>query len=337
MDQRLSLTYKKKVNSKPATPRTKSSVKSNEEPPPRTSGTKSATRPHHRPYNSYGGTGTGFSDRFEKAVKENFTKNSLRNSKDSHPAKTLGRISPKKVLAPNSAGKHRRAASLADRPETHAGTRNLEPELTHKRKFSLERPKETMIVSSFAHRTAKGFIPGNSQKQNQDAFITCVNFGMSAECYFFSVCDGHGLYGGEVSGYIKQRFPTVLAQDPNLLGNPRRALISSVIKVNSELNHREFDINFSGSTMVSVLIRGKKLWCANTGDSRALLGRQLSDAFLSQQNIPVKQSGKHWMSIALSRDHKPDDQDESVRILHCGGRIEAYQDEQGNPLGPARV
>jgi len=187
-------------------------------------------------------------------------KNSLKSSKEAFPAKAAGRVSPRKSPPPpHSAPKHRRATSLAERPETHGGNRNIDPETTHKRKFSLERPKEVMVVSSFAHRSQKGFIPGNPQKQNQDNFITCVNFGMSAECYFFSVCDGHGLYGGEVSGYIKQRFPTILSQDPNLLGNPRRALISSVIKVNSELNHQEFDISFSGSTMVSVLIRGKKL------------------------------------------------------------------------------
>jgi hypothetical protein len=34
--------------------------------------------------------------------------------------------------------------------------------------------------------------------------------------------------------------------------------------------------------------------------------------------------GRHWMSIALSRDHKPDDKDESLRILAAGGRVEAY-------------
>ena len=43
------------------------------------------------------------------------------------------------------------------------------------------------------------------------------------------------------------------------------------------------------------------------------------------------------MSIALSRDHKPDNKDESARIYKSGGRVESYQDEDGNPAGPARV
>lgn len=29
-------------------------------------------------------------------------------------------------------------------------------------------------------------------------------------CHFFSVCDGHGLYGREVSGLLKHRLPFIL-------------------------------------------------------------------------------------------------------------------------------
>ena len=43
------------------------------------------------------------------------------------------------------------------------------------------------------------------------------------------------------------------------------------------------------------------------------------------------------MSIGLSRDHKPDEPDEEERIVNWNGRVLAYQDEEGNPLGPARV
>ena len=92
-----------------------------------------------------------------------------------------------------------------------------------------------------------------------------------------------------------------------------------------------FDINFSGTTMIQVLMEGDKLWCGNIGDSRALMARLLSDG-PSERN-----PGRHWMSIALSRDHKPDERDEAMRIFQNGGRVESYQDEEGNPLGPARV
>jgi serine/threonine protein phosphatase PrpC len=110
-----------------------------------------------------------------------------------------------------------------------------------------------------------------------------------------------------------------------------RALVAAITSTAESMANAPFDPNFSGTTLISVLLTQKKLWCANVGDSRALMGRLMKD---SPHEI-VK--GRHWMSIALSRDHKPDEPDEQKRIIECGGRIEAYQDEEGNPLGPARV
>jgi hypothetical protein len=36
----------------------------------------------------------------------------------------------------------------------------------------------------------------------------------------------------------------------------------------------------------------------------------------------------------LTRDHKPDDKEEAVRILASGGRIDTYRDSKMNQLGP---
>ena len=70
------------------------------------------------------------------------------------------------------------------------------------------------------------------------------------------------------------------------------------------------DVNFSGTTAVNVLIRGEVLYCANTGDSRAILGRF---------------NGK-WLAKPLSKDHKPELEDEKMRIEGAGGRVEPYMD-----------
>jgi serine/threonine protein phosphatase PrpC len=43
------------------------------------------------------------------------------------------------------------------------------------------------------------------------------------------------------------------------------------------------------------------------------------------------------IGIPLNRDHKADEPDEQARIINAGGRVAAYRDMQGNPLGPARV
>jgi len=45
----------------------------------------------------------------------------------------------------------------------------------------------------------------------------------------------------------------------------------------------------SGSTLISVLIQHNKLWCANVGDSRAILGR-------------FHQVNSKWEAIPLSID-----------------------------------
>ena len=39
----------------------------------------------------------------------------------------------------------------------------------------------------------------------------------------------------------------------------------------------------------------------------------------------------------MSRDHKPGDRDESIRIKMHGGRIEPYRDENNEFIGPERV
>lgn len=44
------------------------------------------------------------------------------------------------------------------------------------------------------------------------------------------------------------------------------------MKTSFDLKRRSFDVNYSGTTVISVMISGKKLICANVGDSRAVLG-----------------------------------------------------------------
>ena len=238
---------------------------------------------------------------------------------------------PKNSDSRSSKSKHRRFSSTGDRPLSHNTLRKSEPEKTNKRKFSLESRPEAPVVLTYSHFTQTGFIPGNPGKVNQDNFFEHVNFANYPDLYLFGVCDGHGLYGGEVSGFVKQRLPVLLSQDPLIYTNPKKALTSGILRCNDELGQINLDVNFSGTTLVLVLIKGCVLYCANVGDSRALVARQMNDI----QN--TSSSGRHWMSIALSRDHKPDEKGESMRIAARGGRVESYQDENGNPVGPARV
>jgi serine/threonine protein phosphatase PrpC len=76
------------------------------------------------------------------------------------------------------------------------------------------------------------------------------------------------------------------------------------------VENANIDCNFSGTTTVSMLQLGKKLYTANVGDSRAIL---------------CKYKGGEWKAVPLSEDQKPDDPKEKQRILAAGGRVEAFK------------
>jgi serine/threonine protein phosphatase PrpC len=89
-----------------------------------------------------------------------------------------------------------------------------------------------------------------------------------------------------------------------------------------------FDVEYSGSTCVSILLKEKninKIYIANVGDSRAIIIKELQN-----QN-------RDWVPHQLSRDHKPTEEDEAQRILEYDGEIERIEDDDGNWTGPLRV
>jgi len=93
-------------------------------------------------------------------------------------------------------------------------------------------------------------------------------------------------------------------------------------KTNRQLVSSYIDVHHSGTTVVGVLIFENHLWCANVGDSRAVL---------------LKLRNNHWSVVPLSYDHKPDIPSEKERILRCGGRVEQMKGYNGVPVGPQRV
>lgn len=93
------------------------------------------------------------------------------------------------------------------------------------------------------------------------------------------------------------------------------------------------DTRYSGSTCVSVMTLGRKLFMANVGDSRGIIIKAISN----QDSPPKSIDPVGCQTEALTRDHKPDDPQEAERIIQHNGRIDSYRDHQGNPLGPLRV
>ena len=63
------------------------------------------------------------------------------------------------------------------------------------------------MVTKFSFATKAGISPTNPHKKNQDAFLTNPHILSLRFFHFFSVCDGHGHNGHDVSGLLKHRLP----------------------------------------------------------------------------------------------------------------------------------
>ena len=190
--------------------------------------------------------------------------------------------------------------------------------------------KITKTITHLDSICKKGFSGPGLKKTNQDNYFIYQNF-LNTTSTLIGVCDGHGLYGHLVSSYLISTLPqylnTTLIKESLTPSSPLSSLTQTItksfIKIDNDLTTTsQIDTTFSGSTCVTTIISPSRIICANTGDSRAVLGKYKNGI---------------WISENLSRDHKPNEEDEMKRILSNGGRIQPYKDENNNPIGPERV
>ena len=181
------------------------------------------------------------------------------------------------------------------------------------------------------HDLSKTGLAGDEKKVNQDNYFIFKNFVQGFENIYMGVCDGHGYYGHEVSGFIKENLPMNMnhilkKKKLDLIKDDlSKAIKECFIKENQNLlSNHQIDSDLSGTTCVSVIYTPQKLIIANIGDSRCVLGK-----FDNKKN--------KFISENLSRDHKPTIPEEAERILKVGGRIRPMRDEDGEYIGPLRV
>ena len=193
-----------------------------------------------------------------------------------------------------------------------------------------KKPKVQKKIYKIETLSQVGFSGPGIPKHNQDNFFIYKNLNDEPSTLFIGVCDGHGIFGHDVSGYLINHLPKNLnasLKKTNKYISHRETLFKTLkdvfISTNKSLcQNSGIDTQFSGSTCVSLILTKNKIVSANAGDSRAVMGRYQNEI---------------WESIDLSRDLKPDTPGEKERILKCGGRIEAYKDENGGDFGPKRV
>ena len=193
--------------------------------------------------------------------------------------------------------------------------------------------KKTKYIKDIQCICKKGFSGPGIKKTNQDNYFIFNNFLNNKNYSYIGVCDGHGIYGQDISTYLVDNLPINLNTDllnQNIISissekihNISKYINSSFIQTNINLNTDErIDSTYSGSTCSSLILTPKKLISINVGDSRCILG---------------KYNNKKWFSKILTRDHKPSDSDEKERIILAGGRVAPFRDQFGNLVGPKRV
>ena len=170
-------------------------------------------------------------------------------------------------------------------------------------------------------------------KINQDSILEILNINNNNNFSIFGVFDGHGNEGHLISQFIVKTMKNILLNDEKLkqiskntneiysyLKENNYEFIRDLISKSENLlfNDYEEESKYSGTTCNLVIIIGKKVICANIGDSRAFMIKN------------------HKTIIELSSDQKPDNPSEKERIESKGGEIRQYI-ENNEPIGPMRV
>ena len=223
--------------------------------------------------------------------------------------------------------------SLTKNIRNHSAVIKNEHNIKIIKKLKKEKITKKIISISFISMTGKN-AENKPEKINQDSFFitSFPDFGFD----FVGVCDGHGQNGHLVSNFLKENIPKnfkneiikkykYLAKNNNNLDFNiiKKIFDNSFILTNSQLlNNSNIDTNFSGSTCCSLLIRNNIIFSANVGDSRAIKGKRINNK---------------WTYDLLTIDHKPKIEKEKNRILHLGGRIEPFKENNGEFVGPDRI
>ncbi|GMI79753.1 hypothetical protein like AT5G01700 [Hibiscus trionum] len=177
---------------------------------------------------------------------------------------------------------------------------------------------------------------------NQDAMTVWENFMGDKDVLFCAVFDGHGPSGHQVSRHICDTLPFKLStvragckendvavgtgQSCNKEDNSHKDMFSSweasikrAFEESDEdlISEESLDSYCSGTTAVTVIKQDEHLIISNLGDSRAILCTRDNE----NQLIPIQ----------LTVDLKPSIPSEAERILKCGGRIFAMDEEPNVP------
>lgn len=213
-------------------------------------------------------------------------------------------------------------------------------------------PDEAPVRFQLGFRSRTGWEPIRAVKENQDCLVALVPWGPNSRYNLFAALDGHGRNGHQCAIFVAQKFVgylnRYLAEDSDMkhiANTMHKACAYAERKLESP--SVPVDYQLSGSTGVFVLVHGTTLFCANVGDSRAVLGREKQrtsnsagshskssghERPMSEHTLKHTRKRVHganlvqpdYIAVALSVDQKPSRPDEKERLLQAGARVDAW-------------
>lgn len=158
----------------------------------------------------------------------------------------------------------------------------------------------------YSFLSQRGYYPDALDKANQDSFCIHTPFGADPDDHFFGVFDGHGEFGAQCSQFVKWKVCENLLRNSKLHVDPVEACHGAFSTTNAQLHADTLDDSMSGTTAITVLVRGRTICVANSGDSRAVI---------------AERRGKDVVAVDLSIDQTPFRTDELERVKLCGARV----------------
>ncbi|KAG8340906.1 putative protein phosphatase 2C-like [Trypanosoma vivax] len=139
------------------------------------------------------------------------------------------------------------------------------------------------------------------RKTMEDSHVAHLTVGGDKHCAFLGVFDGHA--GSKIAKYCSFHLFDELSKTPEFMnGQYEKAFLKTFESFDTKVCNST-ELRYEGGTTANcVFINKHEIFCANTGDCRAVLYR-------GNRTVP------------LSVDHKPSDPVETERILNGGGTL----------------
>jgi len=170
---------------------------------------------------------------------------------------------------------------------------------------TLCKPTSGLWVAGYSQ---SGFYPDDDQHLNQDRVSIKIR-ALGTKTHLLTVLDGHGPEGHHVAEFVTRTLPDLMSKQ--LIHGPKtspsQTMSDAYVAVEAQLNTQPIDTRFSGTTAVCAWVNGTQLHVANTGDSRAVIGRMGKKGQIEAYDV--------------SQDQTPFRKDEKSRVESCGARI----------------